>query len=534
MITHQQRRALHLGRKQPQPTSYIMEIPDSFGHSLFDYLWEWSTQPDFVWTHDTWRPGDLLLWDNLATMHLRSAVDPMQKREMLRVLLRGGNLMGADNRTTTIPTNANDRANVEAAIKDKLEETASSKASSAVCARAKVEAAITDCWDETLTASNASAVCEAVPPSYTEHASDWGGVLFVAVLIVFWSCRKHRKRTPSERYLNEPRVQCFWVCFLAIFLKFQSFSCGRADRLWRISDVYRAAPPVLLKPYGVSFLFFEPLSIYMRGVENTVLVSLVALSLPPRVDVPRRWLALVAGLGFLYLHAYEHSLTGGSHTHLMPAICMMALALPPRPSLAIIQQWNVFLLFSAGICKLFNGDHHPWWAWMDGQSMQFYFENSRQAVPEPWNSWTMEHSWFAALQSSGSVLFELSTPLLLFSGSYRRLFPFLGAAFHGMIWYTLGVNYLTSVVIQFSLVLDTQDWLQTLHSLRIVKHTTSSDTSSRVNTVWWVGKTFGGFQCIGAGCGHTATNRVLASFKHPHVLGLSTKSRLQHNTHCQP
>ncbi|KAL7564382.1 hypothetical protein ACA910_001531 [Epithemia clementina (nom. ined.)] len=290
----------------------------------------------------------------------------------------------------------------------------------------------------------------------------------------------------SQEYLSEPRIQVFWWSFLAIYLCFQSFSCGRADRLWRISDVYDATPRVLLKPYGISFLWYESLAQYMATVEILVLIAMVTLSLLPLalpflsdnknqqqeettdpnkwtlqcVLLPaRRWLAFSCGLGWLYLHAYEHSLTGGSHTHLMPAICMMALALPPQQSIHIIQQWNVFLLFSAGASKLFNGSHHPWWAWMDGQSMQFYFENSRQTVPEPFYTWTMPPNvWFAVAQCTMSTIFELSTFLVLVSTSYRLAFPFLGAMFHGMIWYTLGVNYLLSVVIQFTLVLDQEDW----------------------------------------------------------------------------
>ena len=49
-------------------------------------------------TYSEWRPGDLIVWDNLAVMHARSSVDHTQRREMLRVLLRGpeGGLRGAE------------------------------------------------------------------------------------------------------------------------------------------------------------------------------------------------------------------------------------------------------------------------------------------------------------------------------------------------------------------------------------------------------------------------------------------------------
>ncbi|KAL7564381.1 hypothetical protein ACA910_001530 [Epithemia clementina (nom. ined.)] len=111
------RKALHLGRKQPAPSSYIAELPTVEGHALLDYLWHHATTTA-VWTHDTWRPGDLVLWDNLATMHQRSSVDPNQRREMLRVLLRGEPLTGTRPGVQTILTTANDLVDQEARIKD--------------------------------------------------------------------------------------------------------------------------------------------------------------------------------------------------------------------------------------------------------------------------------------------------------------------------------------------------------------------------------------------------------------------------------
>ena len=98
VITHPLtgRRALHLGRKQPRPSSYVVEAPGADGDALFDYLWAHATRDEFVWTYSDWRPGDLVVWDNLAVMHARSSVDHTQRREMLRVLLRGpeGGLVG--------------------------------------------------------------------------------------------------------------------------------------------------------------------------------------------------------------------------------------------------------------------------------------------------------------------------------------------------------------------------------------------------------------------------------------------------------
>jgi hypothetical protein len=452
-------------------------MPNEEGHELFDFLWQHAIDESRVWTHNSWRPGDLVIWDNLATMHARSTVDETQRREMLRVLLRGpsqglvGTAIVNGTILKTVPTNANDKADAEAAAK--------AARSNATWHAPDVE----DTLNGTCEASENRLGSQLGLPSM---AASFGRTIpadallsLAMVLAIALSVMRKRSRipsdnkgktgidakinvsamTPSQRYLNETRVHVFWVSFLFIYLFFQSFSCGRADRLWRISDIYNVSPKVLLKPFGLSFFWFEVLAPLIRFVENAVLVCMLALAVPPKLlpSLPRRVLVFICGLGWLYLHGYEHSLTGGSHTHLMPAICMMALALPPAQSVTVIRWWNMFLLFSAGLCKLFNGDHHPWWAWMDGQSMQFYFVNSRQPVPEPWNTWTMENDWFASLQCTGSVIFELSA-FLLFWQPYRLVFPLLGAGFHGVIWYTLGVNYLTSIIIQFTLVLDASDW----------------------------------------------------------------------------
>jgi alpha-ketoglutarate-dependent taurine dioxygenase len=45
------------------------------GRLLLAKLLSWSTQPQFVYTHQ-WRPGDLLIWDNTGTMHRVQPYDP--------------------------------------------------------------------------------------------------------------------------------------------------------------------------------------------------------------------------------------------------------------------------------------------------------------------------------------------------------------------------------------------------------------------------------------------------------------------------
>jgi alpha-ketoglutarate-dependent 2,4-dichlorophenoxyacetate dioxygenase len=63
----------------------IVEWPVADGRLLLIDLMNHSTQPQFVYRH-AWRPGDLVIWDNLATMHrARPFDDSKYKRELRRV-----------------------------------------------------------------------------------------------------------------------------------------------------------------------------------------------------------------------------------------------------------------------------------------------------------------------------------------------------------------------------------------------------------------------------------------------------------------
>jgi len=56
--------------------------------ALLVRLREWSTQPQFVYTHK-WTVGDLVIWDNTGTMHRATPYDPNSGRLMHRTKLRG-------------------------------------------------------------------------------------------------------------------------------------------------------------------------------------------------------------------------------------------------------------------------------------------------------------------------------------------------------------------------------------------------------------------------------------------------------------
>ena len=63
--------------------SRIMEMPVPEGRLLLRDLMDVATRREFVYRHE-WRTGDLVIWDNLATMHRGLAYDDAKYRRELR------------------------------------------------------------------------------------------------------------------------------------------------------------------------------------------------------------------------------------------------------------------------------------------------------------------------------------------------------------------------------------------------------------------------------------------------------------------
>lgn len=74
-----QRRSLYLASH----ASRIIDWPIPEGRLLLRDLIEHATHPQFVYRH-AWRAGDLVIWDNLATMHRARAFDDASHRRELR------------------------------------------------------------------------------------------------------------------------------------------------------------------------------------------------------------------------------------------------------------------------------------------------------------------------------------------------------------------------------------------------------------------------------------------------------------------
>ena len=66
----------------------IVGIDPQAGSELIEQLRQHLNQPQFYYQHK-WSVGDIVYWDNQATLHYRQAFDPNQRRVMKRVSLAG-------------------------------------------------------------------------------------------------------------------------------------------------------------------------------------------------------------------------------------------------------------------------------------------------------------------------------------------------------------------------------------------------------------------------------------------------------------
>ena len=65
----------------------IVEMDEAEGRALLDALFDFATQPGFVYAHK-WEVGDLVIWDNRCTLHRGTAFDGLTyKRDMRRATI---------------------------------------------------------------------------------------------------------------------------------------------------------------------------------------------------------------------------------------------------------------------------------------------------------------------------------------------------------------------------------------------------------------------------------------------------------------
>lgn len=85
----------------PGFTSHIAGLSRIESDALLHLLYEHSTQPEFVLRH-RWSAGDVLMWDNRATMHYATDDYGKSPRKMRRVTLRGDNPVGVNGNRSRI------------------------------------------------------------------------------------------------------------------------------------------------------------------------------------------------------------------------------------------------------------------------------------------------------------------------------------------------------------------------------------------------------------------------------------------------
>ena len=79
------RKCLYLGRRR---NAYIEGLDLSESEALLDEVWQHATRDELTW-YNTWRVGDVVLWDNRCTMHRRDPFDESSRRIMHRTQMKG-------------------------------------------------------------------------------------------------------------------------------------------------------------------------------------------------------------------------------------------------------------------------------------------------------------------------------------------------------------------------------------------------------------------------------------------------------------
>lgn len=70
----------------PGMTTKIVGMSENDSDDMLAYLFEWSVQAEFVYSHE-WQDGDCLMWDNACTMHRRDPFDQNEARLMKRTTI---------------------------------------------------------------------------------------------------------------------------------------------------------------------------------------------------------------------------------------------------------------------------------------------------------------------------------------------------------------------------------------------------------------------------------------------------------------
>ena len=90
---------LFLGRRHG---AYVNGLSLAESEALLDALWKHATQPRFAYTHE-WAAGDIVIWDNRATLHRREPFDAQSRRVLYAAQVEGHRPVEAADATTRAP-----------------------------------------------------------------------------------------------------------------------------------------------------------------------------------------------------------------------------------------------------------------------------------------------------------------------------------------------------------------------------------------------------------------------------------------------
>jgi taurine dioxygenase len=85
------RNMLYLGRRH---SAYVNGLSVEASEALLDQLWAHGTDSRFCYTHE-WKVGDVVVWDNQATLHRRDAFDASSRRVLYAAQVEGERLTEA-------------------------------------------------------------------------------------------------------------------------------------------------------------------------------------------------------------------------------------------------------------------------------------------------------------------------------------------------------------------------------------------------------------------------------------------------------
>ena len=66
----------------------ILGIPEAESRDILEQLFAAERAKDIIYRHN-WRPGDMVMWDNRALIHLAAGCPPEMARTMYRTTIKG-------------------------------------------------------------------------------------------------------------------------------------------------------------------------------------------------------------------------------------------------------------------------------------------------------------------------------------------------------------------------------------------------------------------------------------------------------------